>query len=348
MGRVTMADIAREAGVSSMTVSRVINGKGEISDATRLRVEEVIRRLNYRPSLVARSLTKQRTNTIGLVIPDITNPFFPEVVRGVEDTAAENGYAVILSNTSRDRTQEEKALHALDDMRVDGVILCSIGLGDGDLSAMLHHQHRAVLFDRCHVISGARSVELDDVYGGMAAANHLMDNGCESLGFLAGPNNMYASEQRSYGFKAAAESRGCVVQSIECAANEKGGYDGAKALLQTNSDITGLFCFNDLMAVGALQACADLGLQVPDDVALIGFDDIRLASLVTPRLTTLAVAKYELGRTFVEVLLDLELTTPVTTASDGRLLLKPHLTPRESTDFVRKRMPHVERRLSAP
>src|SRR6202790_3317633 len=280
MPRTTITDVAKEAGVSTMTVSRVLNGRGEISQETRERVQQVIDKLGYRPSSVARNLKTQRTHTIGLIVPDITNPFFPEVVRGAEDQASEEGFAIMLCNTIRNRDRERKALELLEDKRVDGLISCSSGLPDEELIPLLKQQEAVVVFDRIVDKAIAGSVSIDDVYGG--------------------------SEPRRYGFRAALELQGMHADpklEIECEPDEQGGYDATKLLLQRQSKVDGIFCFNDLVALGSLGALNELRVSVPGQVAVIGFDDLRLASLTTPQLSTLHVDKLDLGRSMVRILL---------------------------------------------
>jgi LacI family transcriptional regulator, galactose operon repressor len=307
MPRTTISDVAKEAGVSTMTVSRVFNGRGEISQETRQRVQQIIDRLGYRPSSVARNLKTQRTHTIGLVVPDITNPFFPELVHGAEEKASEEGFAVMLCNTVRSPDRERKALELLEDKRVDGLICCSPGLSDEILLPLLRQHEAVVVFDRVVDKAIGGSVRVDDVYGGISATNHLLKIGRRSLGLLSGPKYYGGSERRRYGFRAGLELQGMRSDpelEIECEPDEEGGYQAAMLLLQHHRKIDGIFCFNDLVALGALGALGKLGIRVPEQVAVIGFDDLRLASLTTPQLSTLHVDKLELGRSMVRMLLE--------------------------------------------
>jgi LacI family transcriptional regulator len=335
MSRTTISDVAKEAGVSTMTVSRVLNGRGEISQETRERVQSVIDRLNYRPSSIARNLKTQRTHTIGLIVPDITNPFFPELVRGAEDTAAEEGFAVILCNTIRDPEREQKALELLEDKRVDGLILCSSGLSDEVLVPLLKQHAAVVVFDRVLDKAIAGSVKIDDVYGAISATNHLLQIGCRSLALLAGPGYYLGSEQRRYGFRVALETRGFKFNpelEVACEPEEIGGLEATKLLLKKHPEIDGIFCFNDLVALGALDACNELGIKVPEQVALVGFDDIRLASLTTPQLSTLHVDKLELGRVMVQMLLQ-RIKDGVAASSEE--VIRPQLIIRQSAPLPR-------------
>jgi len=328
MARITINDVAREARVSTMTVSRVINNKGEISPLTRERVEGVIARLGYRPSAVARSLSSNRTQTLGLVVPDITNPFFPEIVRGAEDTAVQRGYSVILCNTVEDPAREKVVLELLESKRVDGVVLCSARLPDDTLLPLIKRYPAAVLFNRPALNSVSTSLQVDDTYGAMRAVHHLLAAGRRHLALLSGPPHSHSGRGRVKGFSMALEATGHPHDGAlrhPCAPTEAGGYEAARALLGAHPQVDGLLCYNDLVAIGALQACAELGLRVPEDLAIIGCDDIRLSSLVKPSLTTLSVSKYDLGKRAVEMLF-----TRIDGGEQGEVVVKPELIVRES------------------
>lgn len=329
MVKVTIADVAKEAGVSTMTVSRVINNKGEISPVTRKRVQGVIDRLGYQPSAIARSLSTNRTQTFGLVVPDITNPFFPGIVRGAEDTATAQGYSIILCNTVENLAREQEALELLEGKRVDGVVVCSARLPDAELLLLIKRHPAAVLFNRPALNGVSGSVQVDDAYGAMCAVQHLVAAGRQTIGFLSGPPYSYSGQRRALGFTAALEAAGYAVApelQAPCSPTEGGGYQAARKLLTDNPEIDGLVCYNDLVAIGVLQACAALGVGVPEDVAVVGCDDIRMASLIKPSLTTLRVSKYQLGQRLVRMLLDrLE-----NREGPESVLVKPELITRES------------------
>jgi LacI family transcriptional regulator len=305
--KVTIADVAREAGVSAQTVSRVINNKGEISPATRQSVLAVIERLGYRPSSIARSLAMRRTQTIGLSAPDIANPFWPEIARGVEDTAWERGYHVFLCNTTEAPEREAAVLRLLEDKRVDGVIIAGSRLPDAELLPLVAAHQAAVFVNRVLPESGAGSVRVDAREGAMQAVRYLVSRQRRQIAFLAGPANSQTSHNHWHGFLAALAEAGIPARRewmIHCLPYLEGGYATAKALLHAFSDIDALYCYNDLIAVGALQACAEFGRRVPDDVAVVGCDDILLARIVTPALTTLRVSKYDVGVVAARMLFD--------------------------------------------
>lgn len=296
--RVTVSDVAREAGVSLMTVSRVVNNKGEISPATRQRVRDVIERLGYRPSNIARGLATQRTGTLGLVVPDVANPFFSEVARGAEHVAYAQGYNVFLCNTEEDTQRELAVLQSLEEKRVDGVVVCSSRLDEGELQEAVSFHPAAVLINRRLESKDVGVVLIDDEVGGRIATRHLVQAGHRVIGFLAGPSVSHSGCERAKGYRVALEAAGLSYNpdwTRYCSPMVEGGREAARELLTAQPRPTALFCYNDLVAVGALQACADLSLAVPTDVAVVGFDDIPLAALVTPSLTTCRVPRYELG-----------------------------------------------------
>jgi LacI family transcriptional regulator len=287
--RVTMADVAREAGVSSMTVSRAINNKGDISEVTRERVLEVVERLGYRPSGIARGLATQRTGTLGLVVPDVANPFFSDVARGVEHVAQAKGYNVFLCNTEEDPRREVAVLGSLEEKRVDGLVLCSSRLDEEELCEVVARHPAVVLVNRRLEGNRMRSVLIDDRAGGLLACQLLLEAGHRAIGYLAGPPISHSGRQRAEGYRAALAAAGVPYNPAwvrPCSPTVEGGQQRTRELLQANPELTALFCYNDLVAVGALQACGELGRQVPGDLAVVGFDDIPLSALVTPPLTT--------------------------------------------------------------
>ena len=304
--RVTMADVARTSGVSLMTVSRVINGKAEVSEDTRQRVLEVIDRLDYRPSGIARSLATRRTGTIGLVVPDIANPFFSDIARGVATEAYREDYNVFLCSSEENAQRELDLLHSLEEKRIDGLILCSSRLADDLLAAALTRFPTAVLVNRRVPDPKVGAVVADDETGARLLAAHILSGGRRRIGFLAGPPTSYSGQARRRGYQAILRDAKLPCDdglARHCAPVVSGGLDAALALLAAQPQIDALLCYNDLVAVGALQACAQLGRRVPDDVAVCGFDDVPLAALVTPALTTCRVPRYELGMQATQLLL---------------------------------------------
>jgi LacI family transcriptional regulator len=287
----TIADVARRARVSTATVSRVLAGMGGARPETRDRILAAAHELEYRPSAVARSLRQGTTKSLGLIITDIENPFFPQLVRAVEDAAREQGYAVLLCNASDDPERESGYLDLLVERRVDGVIIAASSLGG---------RHREWLSDPplpvVLVNSVARGVHLpsitsDNRLGGRLAAEHLLALGHRRLAVLtAGPRNADAPD-RLAGVRRATTAAGIADDALVVALGEpdvRGGEAAANEVLDRCPDITGIVAYNDLMAIGAMRAIRARGLDVPRQVSVIGFDDVPIAPYTDPPLTTIA------------------------------------------------------------
>lgn len=307
MTRATMADVARESGVSLMTVSRVINDKGDVSDDTRQRVLAVIERMDYRPSGIARSLATQRTGTIGLLVPDISNPFFADIARGVADAAYLDDYSVFLCSSDEDPTRELEFVASLEEKRVDGLIVCSSRLSRQDLTVALARHSNVVLINRRAADSGASAVLADDEAGARMIMQHFLSRGHRCIAFLAGPVASYSGKARLSGYRSLLEASSITFQPEmvrHCAPTAEGGAEVAELLLAEHPGITALFCYNDLVAVGALRTCMQRGLKVPHQIVIAGFDDITIADLVNPPLTTCRVPRYDIGVQANRLLLD--------------------------------------------
>jgi LacI family transcriptional regulator len=304
--RTTMADVAREANVSTQTVSRVLNGKGEIRPETRQMVLDVIERMGYRPNALARSLVTNRTGTIGLIVPDIGNPFFAEVVRGVEDTARIHGFTVLLCNTDQMPERELSAFLAIEDKWVDGIILCASRLPDDQLTTLAKRRQGVVLVSHEPVDGVVGSVRADDECGTIEATRHLLARGRKRITFLAGKPGGPSHRARLRGFQGAvngADLEPSDPRTKFCISTPAGGYQAAREVLRERPDLEALLCFNDLVAIGALRACIEAGVRVPEDVHVVGFDDNVLASMVQPQLTTVRRPKHEIGSRAMELLI---------------------------------------------
>lgn len=327
-----MSDVARAAGVSLMTVSRVINNKGDVNSETRQRILEIISKLGYRPSGIARSLATKETYTIGLVVPDVSNPFFADITQGVEHLAHSNGYHVFLCNSGEDPERELAMIQSLEEKRVDGLILCSSRLEEEKLIGIMANLPAVVLVNRrLQTAQDAfDTVNLDDEQCGRIVARHLIQSGHHAIGFLAGPPISYSGAGRRKGFLAALQEAG--IEPLDgwishCQPSVEGGYKATHSLLAMYPQLTALFCFNDLVAVGALRACEELKRCVPEDLAIVGHDDIPLAALVSPALTTCRVPRYVLGANAVNALLDRLRGCP---GECNQTVLQPELVIRES------------------
>ena len=329
--RVTIDDVADLAGVSYQTVSRVINNRPDVKDATRERIQKIIEETGYRPSHIARSLATAHTATIGLVVPDISNPFFSVIARGAESIATQLGYSILLSSTNEDVSREVEILHMLDERYVDGVIVCGFRGEDGALQEALARFRAVVLVNRRLKGKSLPVVLVDDELGGYLVTRHLLDQGHTAVGFLAGPANSFSGAGRLRGYKMALAEAGIEPRDgwiMPCTPTFIHGQEAARRLLEAHPQLSALFCYNDLVAIGALKGCEALGRQVPADIAIAGFDDIMLAGVVSPALTTCHVPREELGRQAAAMLLN---CIDKSMKSCPELLVKPELVIRGST-----------------
>lgn len=313
--QLTIEDVAALAGVSRQTVSRVLNDRDKVAETTRQRVLSAVEELGYRPSKVARALVTHRTETVGLVVGDIANPFFPEVARGVVDTAQTRGYNVFLCNSDGDVEQEARILHSMAGHAVDGVIIYP-GFGGGDnLRAFAEHHAPLVAINCFFDYPGASRVMIDTRRGAKLAVNYLIDKGHTAIGMLAGQAPSLSLMRRVRGYRDALMAHGLPVVTewiLPGSPVVARGVESTRQLLTQYPQTTAIFAYNDLLAVGAMQTCQELGRRVPDDCAIVGFDDIPLAAMLAPPLTTVGVDKYELGRQAMSRLLDM-LDSPGTT-----------------------------------
>ncbi len=303
-----LRDVAQRAGVSIKTVSRVVNNQGEISEATRRRVLAAIADLDYRPSKVARALVTQRTDTIGLVLGDITNPFFPEVARGVLDAAEPQGYNVFLCNSDGDLQRETRILESLLDHGVDGVIIFPTFELEPALRRLAGPDRPVVVVNRPYDLPNVSAVMIHTRRGAQLAVEHLIRQGHTAIAMLAGQSHEVPQLQRVRGYRDALTARGLPVRDewiVGGVPIQSRGRESALTLLSRYPEITAIFAYNDLLALGAIEACHELGRRVPADCAIVGFDDIPLAGAVCPALTTVRVDKYDLGRRATERLFEM-------------------------------------------
>jgi LacI family transcriptional regulator len=317
----TITDVARRANVSTATVSRVLSGGGAARDETRERVLAAARELGYRPSGVARSLRQRATRTLGLIVTDIENPFFPELVRTVEDAAREQGYAILLCNASDDPEREAGYLDLLVDRWVDGVVIAASNLGVRHREWLLAAPLPIVLVNSVDRAIDLPTIASDSVLGGRLAAEHLVALGHRRFGIVtAGPRNLDAPD-RLRGAQSALREAGIPSSDAHVAIEEPtvaGGQRAAAAMLAGDPAVTALVAYNDLMAIGAMRAVRASERRVPDDISVVGFDDVDLAAFVDPPLTTIAQATAEMGRWAVDELTR-RLGRPATGAgSNGR------------------------------
>jgi LacI family transcriptional regulator len=300
--RSTIGDVATRSGVSTATVSRVLSGTAPIRAATRDRVLAAVRDLAYRPSAVARALKRQATHTIGLVISDIQNPFYPEIVRAVEEAARERGWLVLLCTTGESAARQRDELELLLDRRVDGLIVAAGRLGRGH-AAWLAGAPVPVVLVNCRARGTAlASIQSDNRGGARAATRHLLELGHRRIGHISAARRDPAVGERLAGIRDALRGRVVSLPTTLGDGHVQGGERAARELLDAHPGLTAVLAHNDLTAIGALRAIRATGRRVPDDISLVGFDDIDLAGWLDPPLTTVRQQKTALGRWAVETL----------------------------------------------
>jgi len=310
----TLADVARIAGVVAMTASRAINGTGYVSEDVRKRVLKAARQLNYSPNVPARQLKGRRLNAIGILLPDIANPFSTELVNGVKQVFDEVGYATFIATTSRSADQEKASLQAFTDHRVDGLIVATRGtkIGDAVLKRTAQQGIPMVTIGRPVQLAGVDSVTGDHAQGAYDIVKHLLSLGHTRIGFIGiSPEDGYTL--RRYGGYLAA-LREADIEPLSkytvgppgapAFATQEDGYQGMICLAALRKPPTAVFARNDFAAIGALRAAHTLGLSVPKDIAIAGFDNIPLSAFTTPPLTTADQSILEQGVTAARFLLD--------------------------------------------
>lgn len=310
---VTRDDVARAAGVSSAVVSYVINnGPRPVAAETRERVLNAIQKLGYRANFSARSLRGQRSRMLGIVVPDASNTFYSEVIKGVEDGAFEHGYELIVGNTNQEPQRQKSYVESLISRQVDGLIFVTLTVEQEDLVLLDQYRTPAVYIDPEGYIDAALLDQLlcvtaDFEAGGYQAGQHLIQRGHREIVVLTGkspvPNQPTWRWHRTEGFMRAMKDAGLAALLIFAGEHLEDGYRVAYEVLQRNQRPSAIFAGNDLLAIGALRAAHDLGIAVPKQFAVCGFDDIAIAEYVNPRLTTVRVQKYHMGQQAASMLL---------------------------------------------
>jgi len=302
----TIKDIAKMANVSYTTVSRALNGSNQVSEETRNRVLEICKKVGYSPNAIARGLVTNSTNTIGLLVPDITNPFYPEVALGVEDEALSRGYSVFLCNTGFNIDRMESYFKLLIEKRVEGLIIASVPEEAKDLFELYHKRLPIVYIGSRPDNNRCNYVTTDNFKAGYIATDYLVKLGHKKIAFIGGIGISNSYREKLQGFKAVMEKNG-IIPDIELIRNYhfnriESGYLITKLMLKENKIPTAIIGANDLVALGAIQACEEMGFSIPDDISVIGFDDISYVSLPKINLTTVAQPKYDLGKLAVDII----------------------------------------------
>lgn len=304
----TIYDIARLAGVSTATVSKVMNGTGKISEKTRKKILEISKQLNYEPSVVASALTGKKTYTLGLMVPDLGNPFFAELARNVEDRAHEHGFNVIICNTDNNAEKQLSYIRLMQQKSVDGIIVATGAASESGRTVMdaIGQKVPVALISREMPSWPASAVLVDDFAGGYAASEYLLRLGHTRIAVVAENFAIESSKERVRGYRKALEEAG--VQSDDAYVREsdfsvEGGKKAAGELLDLAEPPTAIFACNDLLAIGVLQAARERGVPVPEKLSVVGFDNTILATVTDPPMTTIAQPIREMGCEVVDLII---------------------------------------------
>lgn len=297
----TIRDVAKLADVSVATVSRVINDKGYVNKDTKNRVEAAIQALDYRPNDVARSLFKGKSKMIALFVPDIKNPFFPELARAVEDISNQHGYTFILCNTDNNNKKEITYLQALSQKSIDGIILVSSTMSSTQMKDI---KVPMIALDR-KMESDLISVTVNNREGARQAVQYLKQTGCQRIAHIAGPETVSSAIHRLGGYVDEVKNDAWFTSHYIRAGDYSmdKAFEETKQLLEIEPDVDGIFVANDVMGVGVLKAIKALNKRVPKDISVISFDGIELGTITTPSLTTMAQPIYHIGKRAAEILI---------------------------------------------
>ena len=326
---VTIKDIAKKTNFSYATVSRALNNKPGISKKTRAIILAEAEKLGYQPNGLARGLVMKHTNTIGLVIPDISNPFFPEIARGVEDTAQKLGYNVFLCNTNWDVNNEKNYLKALLEKRVDGLIIKPANDKASDFS---HINIPIVLLNRISKEEKYSYIEVDNFKGGYMATKHLIEAGYKKIAFIGGIENSNSTIERLEGYKHAFKEYNRKIQKSHIVYGDytyNSGYLNMKKLMSTENLPDAAFAVSDFNALAALEYIEELGLSVPEEFGIIGFDNVGFAAFPQIQLSTISQPKYQIGKYAAEALINS--IKNETTKFMQSIILEPELIVRKTT-----------------
>jgi len=301
----TIHDVAKLAGVAPITVSRVINNSGYINENTREKVEAAIGKLGYVPNVLARSLKSKRTNTLALVFTDITNPFFTIIARGVEDTAGDAGFNVIFCNTDESQEKEDNYVQVILQKQVDGILLVPVGSNTKSIQIIKDQGTPLVILDRRIDNTDVDIVRGDSIGGARLLTQHLIDLGHRHIALINGPHNVSTSEDRLIGYKQVMEENGLIdnIQFYYGLFSQASGNSLTRIIFEKEPKPTAIFAANNLVAVGALRALNELGYRIPNDVALVSFDDIPDNLTMFPFMTAVSQPSYEMGKSATELLI---------------------------------------------
>ncbi len=338
MNRVTINEVAKRAGVSKSTVSHVLNKTRAVEEPTRQKVLKAVEELGYRPSLVARSLKSKRTNTAGLLISDVSNPFYPDVILGVEEVAFTEDYSIFLCNTNYDLERGLKLVQSLVDKSVDGIMFMSSSMSMEMVQEAVENRIKVVVLDweESNLQEMASTITINFEIGIQQAIRHLVESGHRRIAHISGPLNLWTARVRKNAFLKALEQSGVDPSQaviIEGDLRIEGGRKAFEQLIKLTPRPTAVVAANDLTALGVIWAARNAGLDLPKDLSVVGLDDIDLASKVSPSLSTIALPRREIGRLAMRTLL--EMIAQGKDAEKSRLTVDTTFVLRQSTERVR-------------
>lgn len=325
----TIYDVAEEAKVSIATVSKVINNRGNISHSTRMRVKEAIQLLNYKPNTVASALTKKQTNSLGLIIPDLSNPFFSEISRYIEDKAFEMGLTLFICNTDYNERKESRYIEILQSKQVDGYIIASGFQNIHLVEEFYRHNIPVTLLAQDNLTESFNVVSVDDYRGGYLAINHLISLGHKNIAVIA--EKVHSSNLRLHAYRDLLAMHGIPIREeniIRTTASIENGEKVMSEFLKREERPTAVLAMNDILAVGAMKAARNLGVDVPNELSIVGFDNMILSTTTVPELTTISQPIKEMANKIVEVLIR-QIEKP--DLAKERTLFTPELIVRGST-----------------
>ena len=331
MGK-TIRDIAKLSNVSIATVSKIINGKdSNISDATRRRVKKIMKEQNYTPNPIARTLVTKRSDTLGIIVPDIGNPFFSQLIRAVEDFSNSRGYHLIILDTDDDIEKQKTCLQIMQKKMVDGIILVSSSFRFGESELLPFHSPVVLVDGNDEKRYFIGKVGIDNTYGGYIATKHLIEKGCKKIAFLSGGKHSGSTKERYVGYQKALKENNIPSSDGVCLFGKftsEFGYEATKKMLENRLEIDGIFAGSDLIALGVMKALEEYEFSVPDKIKLIGFDAIYVSRYLSPALTTIRQPIYDIGKLASEMLIEYIENGKI---EENTLLLDTELIERETT-----------------
>ncbi|MFU2315409.1 DNA-binding transcriptional regulator CytR [Rahnella sp. PCH160] len=327
----TMKDVAEQAGVSTATVSRALMNPEKVSASTRQKVDQAVMAVGYSPHALSRNLKRNESRTILVIVPDICDPFFADLIKGIERTAAESGYLVLIGDCAQQNQQEKTFINLIITKQIDGMLLLGSDLPFDASKEEQRNLPPMVMANEFAPELELPTVHIDNLTAAFEAVHYLLNLGHQRIACIEGPKHMPLCQYRSQGYIQALRRNGISVENALTAQGDFSYESGAQAviaLMSLPSPPTAIFCHNDIMAIGAMFQAKKMGLRIPQDLSVVGFDDIKASQFTDPPLTTVAQPRFQLGRQAMLLLLEQLQGNPV---QNGSLLLDSELVVREST-----------------